>query len=331
MGNELLLAPGALVGEGAPRFGTWRGAVGDAAFAGLRGPFAHGAIARKLIEKKWVYSLIANEELFFCLAIIDAGALHSAFLGLFDRRAGKLVADWSTVLPGFFARVSDQPAALDARLTAPGIELSMSSHASEVSIAGHAGGVEVDLQLAPDQEPAPLSACADLGNGRFDFTQKRAGLAARGSLTYSGRSFRLNDAYAGLDFTHGYLRRETAWRWAFGMGEAQGKKLAFNLSDGFVPGGAENVLWLDGAPRPLGPVQFSFDAKDPRAPWTLRGDRVALELTPEGQRAQDIRTPLMSSRYVQPFGSFRGALRVDGEELRLEKIAGVTEDHAAKW
>ena len=195
-------------------------------------------------------------------------------------------------------------------------------------------GVEVDLQL-DDSGAQPASACADLGNARFDFTQKRVSLRARGTVRHGGRTMQVENGLAGLDFTHGYLRRETRWRWAFGMGEAAGHQVAFNFSEGFLPGDlSENVVWIDGVPQSIGPVAFQFDASTPSAPWLIRArsGAAALEFAPEGQRAQKVWTPLMSSAYVQPFGSFRGTLQLaSGETLAIEKLAGVTEDHAAVW
>ncbi len=338
----LVAAPPKLVVSGAPLFGTWRGSVLDASLDGLSPPFARGMLGRKRVEKKWVYTLVATDELFLCLAIIDAGFLHSAFLGLFNRKARTLLADKSVVLPGLLGRVkvSEQPGSLYARIAAPGTNASIarlgepSNGRQESGVQVHAllGGVEADLRLESLDEPAPLSACASLSDGRFDFTQKRVGLTASGTIAHRGRTFRVENGRAGLNFTHGYLRRETSWRWAFGMGEASGRKLAFNFSEGFVSGGAENVLFLDGAPLGAGPIAFSFDPKDPRAPWHLRGEGLELEFTAEGQRAQNVSTPIAASRYVQPFGSFRGHVtHPSGERISLEGIPGVTEDHSARW
>jgi len=324
--------PVALVVSGAPQFGLWQGSIGNASFADLRAPYARKFLSRKLIEKKWIYTLVATPELFLCLAIIDAGPIHSCFLGLFDRAQKKLIADINVVLPGLFARVSDQPSSLFATLSAPGTHASIEKLGAGAQVHVRIGDTTVDLRLDSIAEPLPVSACADLGDARFDFTQKRAGLTAHGTVVHARRSFRVEGGRAGLDFTHGFLQRKTAWRWAFGMGEAQGRKLAFNLSEGFLKTGSENILFLDGEPLSLGPVHFSFDSKNSSAPWNIRGDGLELVFTPEGNRSQNVWTPLMSSRYVQPFGAFAGHLTTpSGSVLTLAGIDGVTEDHAAKW
>jgi hypothetical protein len=325
-------APTTLVQAGKPRFGLWKGSVGNASFAGLQPPFERSFLARKLIEKKWTYTLVATPDLFFCMAIIDAGALHSAFLALFDRKSRTLLADFNVVLPPLFALVSEQPSALHAIFSAPGAHAAIEQLGAGVRVGARFEGCEVELRLDSIDEPSCASACADLGGARFDFTQKRCGLTASGTIVHKGRAFTVEDGRAGLDFTHGYLQRETAWRWAFGMGESAGRKLAFNFSEGFLEAGSENTLFFDGAPCSVGPIQFEFDRSDVTAKWTLRGEGVELTFTPEGLRRQNTWTPLLYSRYVQPFGSFSGYLTsAAGARLEVEGLAGVTEDHAAKW
>ena len=65
------------------------------------------------------------------------------------------------------------------------------------------------------------------------------------------------------------------------------------------------------------------------SPWRIRSEdgRVDLTFTPEGYRAQTIDLKVISSRYLQPFGTFSG--QIDG--VAIEGLPGVTEDHAARW
>jgi hypothetical protein len=102
-----------------------------------------------------------------------------------------------------------------------------------------------------------------------------------------------------------------------------------NFSDGFLQGEGENAVWIDGEPRAVGPVTFSFESRTPLAPWRVQsaGGRVDLTFRPEGFRAQTIDLKLIASRYLQPFGTFSG--QVDG--VAIEGVPGVTEDHAARW
>src|SRR5262249_5278000 len=144
--------------------------------------------------------------------------------------------------------------------------------------------VEIDLVLDAARSPPPMSAVGLLGEGHFDYTQKNALLTAEGEIRAGNVRFPLSAAPAGLDYTHAFFPRDTDWRWAF----AAGTKIAFNLSDGIFRDGGENVAWIGGAPRAVGPVTFEFDALTPHAQWKVRGENVDLAFTPEGLRTQAI-------------------------------------------
>lgn len=327
-------APAALVAYGAPVAGSFAGSITDAFLQSLTSPFPRG-VGRLLVEKKWVYALVAGRDAFLCLCIIDAGYLHSGFLGVFDRAGGSLLADYEAVLPPLFARVSDAPGgALFARLSAPRARAEIARDGSRVQLSAAWGEAKVDLVLDAAQAPLPLSACAPLGEGRFDFTEKSVLLSAQGQVRVGGRTLAFDGAPAGLDYTHGFFRRDTSWRWAFGMGKANGRPLAFNFSEGLLgEEGPECVVWVDGAPALVGPVAFEFDPRDPAKPWGLRGRGVELEFTPEGRREQSVDVlGVLVSRYVQPFGTFRGYVTAEsGERVDVEEVVGVTEDHLARW
>ena len=181
----------------------------------------------------------------------------------------------------------------------------------------------------------PVTAVSRLGAERFNYTQKLAGIPAEGEISVGNVRYQVRGELAGLDFTHGYLPRETAWRWAFTSARPDGRRLAFNLSEGFLrSGGGENVVWLDGGPCSVGRVHFDFEPSAPLAPWRIESEDGTLGLTfqPEGYRAQNIDFKLVASRYVQPFGVFSGHVTtLTGERVEVDALPGVTEDHSARW
>ncbi len=333
-------APAQLIQDHLPRFGSFSGFPGDAAFGRLGKPYKSG-LGSLLVEKRWAYTLVSAPDVFLCMAVIDLGYLSSAFLGVFDRGARKLLFDGSAVLPPGFTRLSDDPSSgLRAQLKGlnrAGIE----RDGDQVHVHARWGKLAVELSL--DARPAlpAFGTCAGIGpegSGRFDYTQKSVGLIASGEIKLGKLAFTISGAPAGLDYTHGQFAHETAWRWAFATGSAQGHKVGFNFSEGFLgtPGadGAENAVWVDGAPCSPGPVKFTFDAAHPDRPWTIASADGGVDLifTPEGQRAQNTDLGLILSRYAQPFGTFRGHITAkDGARIAIDSLAGVTEDHAARW
>jgi hypothetical protein len=316
-------APTHLFSSGAPREGLFAGSLADPAFHEAAGPYELGALERRLVEKKWQYLLVAHDEIMLALAILDAGYLSTGICSVFDRGSRRLLIDDGPVLPPLFANVGDRPG--DASLRGPRIDARIEKNGDRHQVRASWAHCRIDLTLDGAGAPLPATAVALVVGpaGRFDYTQKSALLAATGTLSIGNVQFDLQRAPAGLDYSHGYFARDTGWRWAFGAGPG----LAFNLSDGFLQGAGENVVWLDGEPRPAGKVTFEFDPKAPLAPWRIRGEAVDLAFAPEGLREKSVDLKLISSRYVQPFGTFAG--RILGAEV--EGVAGVTEEHTARW
>src|SRR5260370_20827123 len=140
----------------------------------------------------------------------------------------------------------------------------------KVSIKASWGLAEIDLLLDAERAPPPMTAVAPVGPGRFDLTQKTVLMPAEGEIGAGNARFAVKGQLAGLDYTHGLLARETAWRWAFGMGRQGSRLVAFNLSEGFLQGDGENAAFSDGEPRAAGPLCFSYFGREPLSPCRIR-------------------------------------------------------------
>jgi hypothetical protein len=325
-------APPSLPGDdGAPRTGLFAGAVVDASFERLRHPFAPGILERKLMEKRWTYVFVSTPEMMAAFAIVDAGYLSSGICAVFDRGSRRLLANENPVLPPLCANVSDSTAqGLSARLIGPGIDARLQRNGDRISLRARWAHVEADLELDASRAPSPITAIAPVGvPGRFDLTQKTVLLPAEGVVRAGNIDFPVEHQLAGIDYTHGYLARETSWKWGFAVGGQTGTRVAFNFSEGFLQGDGENVAWIDGEPRPTGAVRFHREGVEPLSRWTLRSDsgEVDLVFRPEGYRAQTIDLKLILSKYLQPFGTYAGKLF----GIDLADLPGVAEDHSARW
>ncbi len=330
LASPLPPAPAQLVSaDGAPQFGLYAGAIGDAAISRLKDP--PGILQRRLMEKKWQYAFVATPEMMLSIAVIDCGYLSTGICALFDRGGRRLLIDDNPVLPPLCAQVRDEPAdGMSARLVGPRIDARLQRAGGRVSIRAKWAHAVIDLMLDANRAPAPISAVGDAGaQGRFDFTQKTVLVPAEGEVRAGNVRFAVQGELAGLDYTHGLLARETAWRWAFGCGRSGPHLVAFNFSEGFLGGAGENAVWIDGDPQAAGPVAFSFTPQAPMSAWRVRSadGSVDLSFAPEGYRAQNIDLKLISSRYVQPFGTFSGTLG----GIAVADLPGVAEDHAARW
>jgi hypothetical protein len=334
--RALSAAPPRVVEAGAPIEGTWSGAIADASFARLTGEWGRGFFDKRLVEKRWAAMFVATPDVMLSFAIVDAGYLSSGILCVFDRGSRRTLIDSHPVLPPLLATITDEPND-GMRATLAGPRLSARFERSGGRILGTArwGNAAVDLSLDARAAPPPMTAISRFGVGLFNYTQKLAGIPAEGEIAVGNARYAVRGEPAGLDFTHGYLPRDTAWRWAFCCSRQGGRLVAFNLSEGFLrSGGGENVVWVDGAPCSVGRVHFDFEPSAPLAPWRIASEDGTLDLTfqPEGYRAQNVDLKLISSRYLQPFGVFSGQVTtLAGERVELDSVPGVTEDHSARW
>ncbi len=323
---------------GAPNFGVFAGRVRSSSYEGLSGRWRRSQPARLAAEKKWQYVAAANRNLVVGAAVVQLGYVGSAFVYVFDRLERRLLVDRSFLVPPLFARVSDSPhdAAAELRRVRSRIAIE-AGHSSGRFRASLSGGVEIDLALDTPRGPAPLTAVCPVAPSGVNLTQKSTCVPAEGTVRVGPATYRMSDAFAVLDYTHGLLARETRWYWASGCGRlADGRMFGLNLVSGFNDGDElhENGLWLDGRLSRTGRATFEFDESNPRLPWRIRtaDGAVDLRFTPEGLRAEDVDMKLVVSRYAQPIGSFSGKVRdPDGRTVQVEAVPGITEHHLARW
>ncbi len=336
--ERLSPAPPSVVDErGAPVFGAFAGHAAAIDWRRLAGPWRRGRVWRAFHAKRWHYASIATPDCVVAAAIIDIGWATSAFAYLFDRRARRLLADLSWLgVPGLSARVSSgaggahSGAAAGARSRFHGLGggLALEETAGGWRLRAR-GKLVLDAELTATPATATLCAIADLSGagGVANCTHKTVCLGARGEARARGERFDLGGGSAAIDHTNGLLARDTRWRWA----SASGERVGLNLVEGFN-GPVENALWIDGRLHPVGAAELELRPEAPLEPWRVRtvDERVDLTFTPEGARAEDKNLGFAVSRYVQPIGTFRGAVRGDGEPIQVE-LTGVTENHVARW
>ena len=203
---------------------------------------------------------------------------------------------------------------------------------------GASGRIRIDLAFEAGSTPE-LSVVAPVeeGGGSVNVTQKVAGLPVRGTVTAGGRTWRVESAVGGLDYTHGYLARHTAWNWAFLVGRLEdGRRLGLNLVAGFNEARDdvnENALWVDDRLVPVDRARFTWDAQDPSGPWAVRTLDGVVDLTfrPYAVHSERKNLVVVDSRFVQPVGVFSGTIQLDGEQLEISMMPGVTEDQDIRW
>jgi hypothetical protein len=333
--TTLTAAPAELIDPSThkPRFGTYVGGLPTVDFT------AAGAslLQRFKSEKRWMYVILASDELVFCTAVIRLGYASNAFAFAIDRATGKPIADMTAKGPAFLASVSERASeGARARFSlgskSVSIERPWGSKDYSVEVRGH--GLKLDARLSTANAPQPISVIAALRGDFFSTTEKGALLEVEGSLLAAGKRYDLKGAYAGYDYTAGLLERRTAWKWAFALGKCSaGKPLAYNLTEGFV-GERECVAWADGDVHHLSAARFTFDPKRMMQPWQIRTDSGACDVDFDTAylHSEEHNALVLQSSFKQIAGAFRGKLVLPNDRtIAFEKLAGVTEDQDTLW
>lgn len=324
-------APSSAVVDGRPAVGTYAGVVGRTAWEELEALRGTNALWRRARRKRWHWNGVVTPEVFVVAAAVDVGWAGMGFAAVLERKSGTLLFDgawpaWpgagaiaDTPTPGAKSRFARGRNAVVATVEVGG----------GVKLEARGNGLEVVATLAQARDGRPgLAAIAEPPGGTANCTHKRTGLAAHGKVTAGGRTFSLDGGFGMTDHSVAVLGRETRWRWA----AATSADLGLNVVEGFN-GAAENVVWVKGRMLPVGEVTIAFDDQHPTGAWTIKSadGALALTFTPEGMRRQDQDLKLAVSKYVQPFGTFAGTVRVDGQIVEVAGLPGVTEDHLSIW
>ncbi len=336
------VAPQTIVSpDGVARHGAYHGALGAVTLEGLRDARLANPVWRLTHRKRWMYVLLADDQLLCAAAVIHLGYASSCFAFVLDRRTRTLLFDRSVTGLPLRAHVGVScEAGCDVRFRAGGLSASFrrpetgGPYTILVQASGaHGRGLNLRacLELGTHE---PIAVVAPVSEAVVNVTEKRVLMPASAEVLVGDRFFRLESALAGFDYTHGFLARRTSWRWAFGVGHSsQGALIALNLVEGFNNQG-ECAVWLGNKLVPVSGVRFGFEPDRPLAPWTLRSEDGAVQLrfVPDALHEERRNLGVVWSDFVQPAGSFSGTLTLPGHStVHLDALPGVVESQDVLW
>ena len=278
-------------------------------------------------RRRWVYAAAGDEH-----GVVGAAVVHIGLLGLGTAFAFATgldgVVTWDAG-PGRAGRVGGLVGSATVERGGGVVEITPEQLRIDVPVEGGRLRAAVDLAAA-----SPVSLVTPTPKGGWNATTKAAGHAAAGSVQLPGGAWDL-DGGAWTDATDGRQDGHTTWRWAAGAGRArQGDtRVGVQASTGMnALGPGEDVVWWDGEPHALGVGVLAPVAADAcEGPWELSGDGWSLRLEAQGARAADEGLGPLRSRYCQPVGTWRGTLPGPAGDPVPVRLAGVAEDHEARW
>lgn len=283
--------------------------------------------------KQFQFVSIVIEKYIIGVAIADIRYLASGFCYVFDTETHELVEQqWLKPLNMGY---QTQPSSWNSQayLANDVIQFKIENGLWHIQLS--TGLIQADLRLKPESESLPLMLCTPTAYSGWTYTQKHNALAVQGEMSVRGQPQDLTNAVAGYDFSAGYMRRETSWRWASINHYSEDKRIGLNFAAGVnETGHCENVIWIDGERHLMPPVQFEFSRHHQEASWriTSQDKRIDLIFKPKNQRSEKKNFWFLKSNFRQFVGYFSGYL-IDGNGIKheLEEVMGLAEDHYAKW
>ncbi|AYO17455.1 DUF2804 domain-containing protein [Vibrio owensii] len=283
--------------------------------------------------KQFQFVAIVTEKYIIGVAIADIRYLASGFCYVFDTETHELVEQqWLKPLNMGY---QTQPSSWNSQayLANDAIQFKIEHGLWHIQLSTDL--IQADLRLKPESESLPLMLCTPTAYSGWAYTQKHNALAVQGEMSVKGQPQDLTNAVAGYDFSAGYMRRETSWRWASINHHSEDKRIGLNFAAGVnETGHCENVIWIDGERYLMPPVQFEFSRLHQEASWriTSQDKRIDLIFKPKNQRSEKKNFWFLKSNFRQFVGYFSGYV-IDGNGIKheLEEVMGLTEDHYAKW
>ncbi|RKF19810.1 DUF2804 domain-containing protein [Alginatibacterium sediminis] len=283
--------------------------------------------------KQFQFASIVTPNYVIGLAIADIRYVTSAFCYVYDIHNDKLSeVSWIKAL-GIASTITSSPS--DGITTLNGEPIKFDIQQQQWQVVINSSSIHAELSFTPTLESLPLSMCTPTGYSGWTYTQKHNALAVTGQLSIDGETISLEHALASYDFSAGYMRRETSWRWASINTVVGQAKLGLNLAAGVnETGSCENALWIDGTRHLLGPVHFDFDRSDQHKRWRIYSldGHVDLSFSAINKRSEKLNLWILKSNFRQFIGHFNGTI-IDssGKRHTLENCLGLTEDHFARW
>ncbi|EKO3831610.1 DUF2804 domain-containing protein [Vibrio harveyi] len=283
--------------------------------------------------KQFQFVSIVTEKHIIGVAIADIRYLASGFCYVFDTETHELVEQqWLKPLNMGY---QTQPSSWNSQayLANDAIQFKIEHGLWHIQLSTDL--IQADLRLKPESESLPLMLCTPTAYSGWTYTQKHNALAVQGEMSVRGQPQELTNAVAGYDFSAGYMRRETSWRWASINHHSEDKRIGLNLAAGVnETGHCENVIWIDGERHLMPPVQFEFSRLHQEASWRITSQDKSIDLIfkPKNQRSEKKNFWFLKSNFRQFVGYFSGYLIDDnGIKHELDEVMGLTEDHYAKW
>jgi hypothetical protein len=289
-------------------------------------------LLKKMRFNQFHFVGVISPDIMAGAAVVDLKLIGNGFFYVYDRHDSRMTES-KRLAPPNAASIAMTPASPDSRFSFAGLSIAITDR--RISVKGKSVSLDAELDRSAAK---PLRICTRAGYRGWVYTEKTTPVPLEGTVTCNGKTWPLKspDAYALIDWTAGFMRRNTFWNWAAIAAKLpDGRSLGLNLAAGVNETGfTENAFWIDNRMIKIDTVHFEFNAGDLFKPWQITSfdGKIDLTFTPQDKREEKKNAMILASRFTQFVGTFSGTLTTDsGEQISVSSLPGYAEDHYAKW
>lgn len=281
-----------------------------------------------------------HERYIIGVAIVDLSLVSNGFVYVYDKHNNTLVEQSKLNPLGFNTHLSNHPnhGTLTFKHGAFSLNMAFNEEVIELNITSRM--VSLNARITPSQQPMCL--CTRTGYTGWVYMQKQNALTCIGQATINGKALELTpqNCRAGIDWTLGYMTRETFWNWSsintrLDGGDTLGLNLVCGVNDTSF---TENACWLNDTLFNMPLTVFDYDTQHVMNPWRIysctqqpSATQVDLTFTPKNLRSDHTQVVFMASHFSQLMGTYSGTITLPERTITLDNVWGLAEDHYAKW
>lgn len=281
-----------------------------------------------------------HERFIIGVAVVDLSLASNGFVYVYDKQTHSLI-ECSKLNPfGLSTQLSSHPNQGDIRFKNGKLKIHMAFSSQAIQLRIHSPIITLDTTITPSQQPMCL--CTRTGYTGWVYMQKQNALACTGKAHINGQAFGLTpqNCRAGIDWTLGYMTRETFWNWSsinttLDNGDTLGLNLVCGVNDTSF---TENACWLNDVLINMPLTIFDYNPRDVMQLWRIHSNtqtqhnaHVDLTFTPKHRREDHTNAVVMASHFSQLIGTYSGTITLPERTLILNGVWGLAEDHYAKW
>lgn len=301
-------------------------------------------LSRKAKQQKanqFCFIGIHHDRYMIGIAVVNLKTVSNCFFYFYDKETNQIIerSKLSPLAAG--TQMSTEPNTGKIQFQQGLSHVIMDFNSHDIILDVKLARIKLHASITPSAQPMCL--CTRTGYTGWVYMQKQNALACSGQLSFKNKKITLSpdNARVCIDWTLGYMTRETFWNWAsINANLPNSQTLGLNLVCGVNDTSyTENAVWLNDRLYNMPLTIFDYDKTDIMQPWHIYSNsqvptdrRIDLTFTPKGRRDDHTDVKMIASHFSQLIGTYSGIIELpDNITVELDNIWGLTEEHYAKW